>query len=253
MTKIYGLVGHPLGHSFSQKFFTAKFEREGIDARYENYDVPDVKDLRQLIANNPELCGLNVTAPYKHDVIVCLDDVDPAAHAVDAVNVIAINRTGGKLRLTGYNTDIIGFREAVAPITRGINKALVLGTGGASRAVCAALQQLDIEAIRVSRSEHPDAITYLDVDSNVLDHHRLIVNATPLGTWPNTQAAPPIDYNLLTSGHVCVDVVYNPAITWFMQLAAARGCAVKNGLDMLHGQARAAWRIWNGDFSGSDT
>lgn len=244
--QVYGLVGHPLGHSFSQNFFNAKFAREGLDATYENYDMESVEGLREFIATSPDLCGLNVTAPYKHDVIACLDEVDAAARALDAVNVIAIDRRGGELHLKGYNTDVIGFERAAAPVVSGIESALVLGTGGAARAVTAALTALGIHVTKVSRSKKDDnTITYMDVDKAVIDSHLCIVNATPLGTWPNTQSAPPIDYGLLSPRHVCLDVVYNPAVTWFMQLCAARGCTVKNGLQMLIEQAKEAWTLWN--------
>lgn len=250
MTKeLYGLVGHPLEHSFSHSFFNGKFAREGRNAEYLNYDMDSVAGLRRLIADTPQLRGLNVTAPYKKDVIALMDTITEGAAKVQAVNVIAIDRSNGKLTLTGHNTDVIGFQQAAAPLVEGhVKNALVLGTGGAGRAVTAALQNLGVKVTHVSRNpgDQPDTIAYSQIDRQVAESNRLIVNATPLGTYPNVQAAPPIDYNLLTPQHICMDVVYNPAVTWFMRLCAQRGCTVKNGLEMLHRQAMAAWHIWNG-------
>lgn len=250
----FALVGHPLGHSFSQAFFTEKFRTENISARYLNFDVESVDGLRRIVADDPTLCGLNVTIPYKRDVMALLDELDPAAAEIGAVNVIRVTRGkgisskfGDDIFLKGFNSDVIGFTDALAPLVRGRENsvALVLGTGGASRAVVAGLRRLGLEPVLVSRSSRPGLITYADISASMLAGVSVIVNTTPLGTWPETGACPDIPYGLLLPGTVAFDLVYNPVITEFMTRCAGRGCTVKNGLEMLHGQAVAAWRIWN--------
>ncbi len=244
--KIYGLIGMPLGHSFSRSFFTEKFEREGIDAEYRNFELPDVGDLMELIAEYPHLAGLNVTLPYKQAVIPYMDYMSDTASGVGAVNVIRFERAGDDLRLGGYNTDTVGFAESLRPLlTPAHTRALVLGSGGASRAVLYALGQLGIEAVVVSRHPSEGQLSYADLTPGVMDAHRLIVNTTPVGMYPHVDECPDIPYQLLGPGYLCYDVVYNPVETLFMKKAAAQGAEVRNGLEMLHLQALAAWKIWN--------
>ncbi len=247
MKRIYGLVGYPLGHSFSRSFFQEKFAREGIDADYENVEMADLRGLRQLIADRPELCGLNVTIPYKTEVMALLDDLDPQAREIGAVNVIKIERRPqGGIWLTGYNSDIIGFTQSIAPLLDSrMQRALILGTGGASKAVYAGLKSLHIEPTFVSRTRRDGIITYDDLSPEVMASHRVIVNATPLGMYPHTDRCPQIPYTDLTPGHLCYDLIYNPEVTRFLAQAAQQGSLTKNGTEMLHRQALAAWDIWN--------
>ena len=247
MKRIYGLVGYPLGHSFSRSFFQEKFAREGIDADYENFEMADLRGLRQLIADRPELCGLNVTIPYKTEVMALLDDLDPQAREIGAVNVIKIERRPqGGIWLTGYNSDIIGCTQSIAPLIDSLmQRALILGTGGASKAVYAGLKSLHIEPTFVSRTRRDGIITYDDLSPEVMASHRVIVNATPLGMYPHTDRCPQIPYTDLTPGHLCYDLIYNPEVTRFLAQAAQQGSLTKNGTEMLHRQALAAWDIWN--------
>ena len=244
--QLYGLIGYPLSHSFSKQYFTEKFAREGItDCRYELYELPDVADLPQLLASQPSLRGLNVTIPYKQPVIPFLDTLDESARRVGAVNVIKIDRRGKK---TGYNSDYYGFRQSLGDWLRRLGvqpkAALVLGNGGAAQAVQVALQDLGIGYQVVSRQASPQVLTYEQLDGAVLAKHQLIVNTTPLGTYPRTDACPPIPYALLTPQHLLYDLVYNPPQTAFLTRGADRGAAVHNGLAMLHLQAEKAWEIW---------
>lgn len=246
--EIYGLVGRSLGHSFSQRFFTQKFADELTDAAYLNFAIDSIDNLPEIIhAHADRLRGLNVTIPYKTEVMALLDRIDPAAAEIGAVNTIAFSRdpATGRLSTTGFNTDVVGFRESLRPMLRPADRyALVLGSGGASKAVVAALRQLGITPTVVSRTPREGVITYADLDAATVGRSTVIVNATPLGTWPDTDALPPFPYDLLGPDHICHDLVYNPAMTAFMREAAARGAAVKNGLEMLRLQALAAWEIW---------
>ncbi len=246
MKKIYGLVGYPLGHSFSRSFFQKKFESEGIDAIYENFEIPDVSDLRRLIADRQELCGLNVTIPHKSAVIALLDELDPKADEIGAVNVIKIMRHNGDIYLKGFNSDVIGFTDSIAPLLdENMKHALILGTGGASKAIYAGLKSLHIVPTFVSRQKKEGVIEYGELTPGVIASHKIIVNTTPLGMYPHIDQCPDIPYDALTPGHLCYDVVYNPEETLFLQKAAQRGCKTKNGIEMLHRQALAAWEIWN--------
>ena len=246
-TRIYGLVGHPLGHSFSSTFFNEKFTREGINARYVNLDMESVTGLRAFIEAHPEIVGLNVTIPHKRNVLPLMDELGEEARATGAVNVICIDRSNG-LRLIGQNTDCLGFGASLdaTGIPALAPKALILGTGGASAAVAFALEKRGIDHLFVSRSEGHGRITYDSLHANpeILRERTLIINATPLGTYPNVDGKPDLPYTQLTGSHLCMDLVYNPAVTAFMAAAAAQGSAVKNGLMMLHEQARAAWQFW---------
>lgn len=244
--KLYGLIGFPLGHSFSQQYFNTKFEAEGINAQYRNFELPDIGDLMELIAEYPDLSGLNVTIPYKQAVILYMDEMNPVAREVGAVNVIKFTRKGNDLRLTGYNTDVIGFTDSIAPMLgEGHTKGLVLGSGGASRAVVYSLRQLGVEPQVVSRTLRPGVITYGDLTPEVMTTHTVIVNTTPLGMYPNVDECPDIPYDLLTPQHLCYDLLYNPDETLFMKRAAEHGAKTKNGLEMLMLQAFASWDIWN--------
>jgi shikimate dehydrogenase len=246
--RTFGLIGHPLGHSFSQRFFTEKFANEGIDAQYLNFDIDSIDKLRDVLADNQSLVGLNVTIPYKQVVMPLLHEIDADAAAIGAVNVIKISHTdSGELHLKGYNSDIIGFTDSLRRVigNRKVSRALVLGTGGASRAIVAGLHKMGIETQLVSRTPGDGVITYADLTETVMQAHQVVVNTTPLGTFPNVDAAADIPYHLLTPNHVCFDLVYNPNVTKFMALSAEHGATVSNGLEMLHGQAIAAWKIWN--------
>ena len=246
--KQYGLIGRTLGHSFSQAYFTDKFAREHIDAAYYNFELPDIDRFPQLLQSHPLLAGLNVTIPYKQVILPYLDRLSPEAAAIGAVNVIRFHRPdkhGQSLQLIGENTDVIGFRETLRPLLQPWhNRALVLGTGGASLAVIHALRQLHIEPQRVSRTPSDGVITYDQLTSDHMAEHTLIINCTPLGTVPDTDRCPPIPYDRLTSRHLLYDLVYNPPQTKFMQQGIAHGATVKSGLDMLHMQALAAWQLW---------
>ncbi|WP_299822665.1 shikimate dehydrogenase [uncultured Pontibacter sp.] len=240
----FGLIGKKLGHSFSKKYFTAKFEREGItDAQHDLYELEHIEDLQKLLKQEPELVGLNVTIPYKQDVIPLLDALDDAAARIGAVNTIKIEGSYTK----GYNTDYIGFKntlEIFYPATE-YKKALVLGTGGAAKAVCTALADLGIPYTSVSRSPGQGELSYHAITKELLREYNLIVNTTPLGMAPNTNSAPDISYEGITPEHYAYDIVYNPEKTLFLERCAASGAKTINGIGMLYGQAEAAWQIWN--------
>lgn len=238
----YGLIGHPVAHSFSQRYFTEKFEREGIPARYELFDMPDPAALQGLVADRPGLRGLNVTVPHKQAVMPHLDALDDTARTVGAVNVISI-RSG---LLTGHNTDVEGFRSMLGPLLNDERpRALVLGSGGASRAVAFVLRTTGIKFRVVSRDRTRGDLTYDMVDPIVLKVCPLIINTTPVGQYPNVDEAPPLPYEALTPKHLLIDLVYNPERTLFLKRGVEHGTRTCNGLPMLHAQAEAAWRIWN--------
>lgn len=243
----YGLVGHPLGHSFSAGYFAEKFVREGIDATYTNFDIADISQLTSLIAENENLRGVNVTIPHKQAVIPLLDELSAEAREIGAVNVVRIARDAdGTIRTKGYNSDVIGFVESLRPLLQSHHRrALVLGTGGASKAIVFGLKKLGITPIYVSRMKRTDALTYEGLTPEVLSAHHVIVNCSPVGMYPHVDEAPDVPYHLLTSQHLCYDLVYNPLETAFMKKASAQGAVVKNGLEMLHLQAEAAWKFWH--------
>lgn len=246
--RLYGLIGYPLTHSFSQNYFNQKFESERIDARYINFEIPDIGDLMEVVAEYPNLCGLNVTIPYKEQVIPYMDEMDGDAAKIGAVNVIKFIRGSGDfLKFKGYNSDIIGFTDSIAPLLKPCQrKALILGTGGAAKAVRQGLLNLGIEPVYVSRNPREGVLTYADLTPEVMAEHLVIVNTTPLGMYPHVDSAPAIPYDELTPNHLCYDLLYNPDETLFMKRAAEHGAEVKNGLEMLLLQAFASWRIWNG-------
>ncbi|WP_339875576.1 shikimate dehydrogenase [uncultured Algoriphagus sp.] len=241
----FGLIGHPLTHSFSKKYFSEKFEREGIEnCSYELFDIPNAFELDDILNDNPEIEGINVTIPHKEDVIALMDDLEEACEEIGAVNCIHIQ---DGIR-TGYNTDYIGFKNSLSPWLGGVKpKALILGTGGASKAITQALIDLDIEFLNVSRSEDEDQITYEDLasDPEILKTHHLIINTTPLGTFPNVEGIPAIPLAQFSSSHFVYDLVYNPPVTTLMKACLDAGGKAKNGYEMLVLQAEASWDIWN--------
>ena len=245
---LYGLIGYPLGHSFSEKYFTSKFKNEGIDATYSLFPLPSIDDLPDLLKSHKDLKGFNVTIPYKQEVMDYIDILSEDASEIGAVNVVKINEGVGDTDkyLCGYNTDYIGFTESLRPLlTDEMKKALILGTGGASKAVAYSLDRLGIDYKFVSRVPGEDELGYDELSKEIMSESLLIVNTTPLGMFPKTENAPDIPYNLLGPAHLCYDLVYNPEITEFMKRSANAGAKVKNGLEMLHLQAEAAWKIWN--------
>ncbi len=245
----YGLIGYPLIHSFSSGYFNEKFKSENIDAEYVNFEIPSIKSFMEVVEGNTNLCGLNVTIPYKEQVIPYLDELDKAtAGRVGAVNVIKIERgPKGKTRLVGYNSDILGFTRSIQPLLTPLHKhALILGTGGASKAVVRGLEDLGIESTFVSREKKgKDTIGYGDITPEVMEQNKVIVNCTPVGMYPNMDCCPNIPYELLTPDHLLYDLLYNPDETLFMKKGKAQGATVKNGLEMLLLQAFASWEIWN--------
>lgn len=241
----FGLIGRPLGHSASATYFKEKFIREGInDCEYSLYELPDIDALPALLERVPELCGLNVTIPYKRDVIAFLDSVSPEAQAIGAVNCIRRTADG---RLAGHNTDIIGLRAALDELLGATlpEHALILGTGGASQAVQYALAERDIPFALVSREAAKGNYTYDNLPCEVVEASRLIVNASPVGTYPNVDAAPRIPYAYITPEHYLLDLVYNPPLTQFLNYGRQRGAHILNGRSMFVEQAEGAWCIWN--------
>jgi len=242
----YGLIGYPLGHSFSQKYFTQKFISENIsDCSYENYPIDSLKGFRKLIESEKELSGLNVTIPYKSEIIRFLNYTDSEAEKIGAVNVIKINRSGEEIELSGHNSDVTGIEGSLQPYLNKITDALVLGTGGSSKAVCYVLKKLGIKVTLVSRDKKKGTVQYAELDKATIGTTQLIVNTTPLGMYPNTGTMPEIDYEALNSGHILFDLVYNPEMTSFLQKGKEQGCSVISGIKMLHLQAEKAWEIWN--------
>ena len=242
----YGLIGYPLSHSFSKRFFTAYFEKESIDAEYLNFEISEISLLPAVLREHPELTGFNVTIPYKEAVIPYLDGCAPNAAAIKAVNTVKIDRSDGNIKLTGYNTDLIGFRDSILPLLKSHHrKALVLGTGGASKAIVAVLAELSIPAQLVSREAKPGiSISYAQLTREIMEEFTIVVNTTPLGTYPKTEGFPDIPYEFLGKKHLLFDLVYNPPITQFLQKGANKGATIKNGEEMLKLQALAAWKIW---------
>ena len=243
----YGLIGYPLGHSFSVNYFNQKFADEGINAKYINFEIPSVDQIIEVVSSNPDLRGLNVTIPYKERVIEFLDQLSPEARAIGAVNVIKVTNDGGKIRMKGFNSDVIGFTQSIEPMLDDHHKkALVLGTGGASKAVCYGLKSLGLETVCVSRYERPKTICYKDITPEVVAEYNVIVNCSPVGMYPHTNECPQLPYEALNERNILYDLIYNPDETLFMKKGAERGAQVKNGLEMLRLQAFASWEMWNG-------
>ena len=239
----YGLIGYPLSHSFSKRYFTNKFEREGItDSVYELFEIETIDRLPSVLDQNPTLRGLNVTIPYKQQVMAFVDQLDAVAERIGAVNTVRI--CDGKR--TGFNSDYYGFRDSLTHWLSGvvIPQALVLGTGGASKAVVCVLQDMGISYTYVSRQSSEQAISYGDLQKTNLRDYPLIINTTPLGMSPNIETCPELSYDQLTPEHYCYDLVYNPEQTAFMKKAQAYGAQTKNGLEMLQLQAEKSWEFW---------
>ena len=243
----YGLIGYPLGHSFSISYFNQKFADEGINARYENFEISSIDILTEVLDKNPNLRGLNVTIPYKEKVIPFLDSLSPEARAIGAVNVIRVTHEKNKTILKGFNSDVIGFTQSIEPMLdkKWHKKALILGTGGASKAVCFGLQKLGINPTLVSRTPLEGMLGYKDLTAEVMARHTIIVNCTPLGMMPNENTFAPIPYELVSARHLLFDCIYNPEETVFLRKGRAQGATIQNGMDMLYGQAKASWKIWN--------
>lgn len=243
----YGLIGYPLGHSFSISYFNQKFADEGINAKYLNFEIPSIDELLEVIAKHPELKGLNVTIPYKEKVMNFLDSISPEARAIGAVNVIKVTHEGNKTHLKGFNSDVIGFTQSIEPMLdkKWHKKALILGTGGASKAIYYGLKSLRIEPVFVSRYERPNTIQYDKITPEVIKEYNVIVNCTPVGMYPHTEECPPLPYEAMDSHTILYDLIYNPDQTLFMRKGAQYGAEVKNGLEMLLLQAFASWEFWN--------
>lgn len=243
----YGLIGYPLGHSFSIGYHNQRFADEGINAKYVNFEIPSIEQIIEVLSQNPDLKGLNVTIPYKEKVLEYLDYISPEARAIGAVNVIRVIHEGSKIILRGYNSDVIGFTQSIEPMLESHHKkALVLGTGGASKAVAYGLKSLGVEPVLVSRYERPDTIQYERITPDVVHEYNVIVNCTPVGMFPKTNACPPLPYDALDDRNILYDLIYNPDETLFMRQGARQGATVKNGLEMLLLQAFASWEYWNG-------
>lgn len=243
----YGLIGYPLGHSFSISYFNQKFQDENIDAVYENYEIPSIDELPEVLSSNPELKGINVTIPYKEKVLPFLDSISPEARAIGAVNVIRVSHKGNKTILKGYNSDVIGFTKSIEPMLekKWHQKALILGTGGASKAIDYGLRNLGLETVFVSRYERPGTIQYKNITPEVVKEYNVIINCTPLGMYPKTEVCPELPYEAMDSHTILYDLIYNPDETLFMKRGAEYGANVKNGLEMLLLQAFSSWEFWH--------
>ncbi len=265
--RTFGLIGFPLSHSFSQKYFTDKFKKEDItDCEFKNFSLENINEFSALLKNNPTLCGLSITIPHKQNVIKFLDEIDPAAKHIGAVNCIRASlrgqspkqspiedrllrpdqstRTRNDVYLTGYNTDIFGFEQSLAPLLKSHHtQALILGTGGAAKAVAYVLDKLKIKYRSVSRSKGD--IVYSSLNQNTINEHLLIINTSPLGMFPKVNDCPDIPYEFITPKHLLYDLTYNPEESLFLKIGKEKGAQIKNGLEMLHVQAEKAWKIWN--------
>ncbi len=241
--KTYGLIGRNISYSFSQKYFSEKFEKEKIVAVYENFDLENLEQFEDILLKAPNLSGLNVTIPYKELIIPYLDNLDPVARQIGAVNTIKIEEDR---KLTGYNTDYYGFVNSIEPLLdNNHSHALILGTGGASKAIAFGLEQMGIRFKFVSRKPHKDYLTYNSLGQEEFTTYTLIINCTPLGTYPDTNTNPPIPTDYLTPRHIIFDLIYNPPVTRLMHLGKQKGAIVKNGYQMLELQAQKSWDIWN--------
>jgi len=243
----YGLIGFPLKHSFSKDYFNSKFSAEGVDAEYINFEITSIAELKSILKNNPQLKGLNVTIPYKEKVIPYLDRLSDNARLIGAVNVIKVDRKKKKIKLTGFNSDIIGFKQSIEPLLQPHHEqALILGNGGSAKAIFYGLQQLGLTAIYVSREKSSgQTLTYSEITREIIETYTVIVNCTPVGMWPNVDNYPAIPYQWLTGRHLLYDLLYNPNETLFMMKGEEQGATVKNGLEMLLLQAFASWNFWN--------
>ena len=259
--RVFGIIGYPLSHSFSKKFFTDKFEKEGItDARYEVFPLETLDNFKQFLDEHPEICGLNVTIPYKIDIIKNVDWQSEIAKGIGAVNCLRVSSENPvtaalsgevgfedhNFRIEGFNTDAFGFENSLKPLlTSAHDKALVLGDGGAAQAVKYVLASMGIPYKSVTRKKEAGRVLFSELNEEIINDHKLIINTTPLGTSPDVDSCPPIPYEFIGPEHLLYDLVYNPANTLFMQKGAAQGAAVKNGYEMLVLQAEKSWEIWN--------
>ncbi len=245
--RTFGLVGFPLAQSFSQKYFTNKFKEENIDARFLNFEMENINELPEVLSHHPYIAGFSVTIPHKEAILDYLNDIDSSAKAIGATNAVKVTWHNKKPYLKGYNTDLIGFSASIEPLLKANHKkALILGTGGAAKAVAQAFKLMGIACKYVSRSpQSNDDLSYQDIDKSIINEYHVLVNCTPLGMFPNVNACPDLPYELLGSSHLLYDLTYNPEVTLFMKKGLDQGAQVKNGLDMLHLQAEAAWEIWN--------
>ena len=240
--KIYGLIGKNIDYSFSKNFFSKKFKNENINCKYLNFDIQNISDFKSVISDK-NISGLNVTIPYKEDVIKYLDEISNDAKSIGAVNTIKISNK----KLTGHNTDHIGFTKSIEKIDefKNIESALILGSGGASKAIQFALDNMKIKYTIVSRSNSIKCINYNQVSEKIIKNHKLIVNCTPLGTFPEVEKCPEIEYSFLSPFNILYDLVYNPKQSNFLRKGLNAGCKIKNGLEMLEIQAIESWKIWN--------
>jgi shikimate dehydrogenase len=244
--KLFGLIGYPLGHSFSVPYFTRKFGEENIEAEYRNFPMEDIGDFEELVKREPELVGLNVTVPHKQKIIPFLDALHPTARSIGAVNTIFFCRKEERLSLLGYNSDVFGFERSLKQhLKEGHKQALVLGTGGSSKAVKFVLSGLGIAYQMVSRQRGEGLLAYDQLGQKIMDSHTLIINTTPLGMFPEVETNPNIPYNKITSRHLLFDLVYNPEETLFLRQGKEQGASIVNGSDMLIYQAEGSWEIWN--------
>jgi len=247
--KTFGLIGHRLGYSFSKNFFTEKFAKENLqEHEYVNFELDSIDEFPGIFEGDKTICGLNCTIPYKQQIMQFLDEIDPEAAQIGAVNTVKITSKDGKRYLKGFNTDIYGFENSLLPMLEAKHrKALILGTGGASKAIKHILNKLKIEFVSASIEEQlfEKEIRYNQIDEQLLKEYLIIIQATPLGTFPNVDACADIPYQYISADHVCFDLVYNPEETLFLKKAKAQGSKTKNGLEMLHLQAIRAWEIWN--------
>lgn len=241
--RLYGLIGFPLSQSFSKRYFTEKFEKEGIsDCRYEAFEIPSIGHLPELLQQHPELAGFNVTIPYKQEVMTFLQELDGEAASIGACNCIRVSSG----RLKGYNTDAAAFETTLLQqLQPHHQQALILGTGGAARAVRYTLEKLGISYRYVSRTPGENEWSYEDLDADIMEAYPLIINTTPLGSYPKTEGKPNLPYEWISSRHYLYDLVYNPPLTAFLKEGRDRGALIKNGYDMLVGQAELSWNIWN--------
>lgn len=239
----YGLIGKNIDYSFSKAYFSKKFEALKIDAQYENFDIDDILKIKDILKKEKNLKGLNVTTPYKESIIKFLDTLENNAKAIGAVNTIKIEDT----QLIGYNTDVYGFIKSLFPLLeKHHQKALVLGSGGASKAICSGLKSFDIDYQIVTRTPKNDTqITFEQLDGEIIEAHKLIINCTPLGTYPNIHQSPDIPYKSIGHKHLLYDLVYNPKVTTFLAQGNNQGAKICNGYDMLKFQAEKSWEIWN--------
>ena len=238
----YRLIGKDISYTFTKKFFTRKFINEGLNnCSYENYDINSISELLEVI-NDTKIKGLNVTIPYKESVHELLNHIDPIANKIAAVNTIKIDKQN---KLLGYNTDYIGFKQSLESNISNQKRALILGTGGASKAIVYALKTLNIKTLLVSRKKREESINYEDISNQVIKDHTIIINCTPLGTYPNIEECPKIPYQYITERHLCYDLIYNPIKTKFLILSEKEGASIINGNEMLENQAIESWKIWN--------